>query len=52
MSVECEDNSEMDVTRIGYRVVDWIYLAQKMNLWLALRNTLINFGFHKRRETS
>jgi hypothetical protein len=28
--------------------VDWIYLAPNRHQWLALVNTVINFGFHKR----
>jgi len=32
--------------------VDWIHLAQDMDQWRALVNTITKFGFRKRRRVS
>jgi hypothetical protein len=37
-----EDNIRMDAREIGWKVVDWIHLAQDRNQWQALVNTVVN----------
>ena len=37
-----EDNIKMDLQEVGCGVMDWIYLAQDRNRWLALVNVVIN----------
>jgi hypothetical protein len=37
-----EDNIKMDLTEIGFGVVDWIHLAQDRDKWWALVNTVMN----------
>jgi hypothetical protein len=37
-----EDNIKMDLWEIGFRVVDWIHLAQDRDRWRALANTVMN----------
>jgi hypothetical protein len=37
----------MDLKEIRCEVVGWIHLAQDRNLWWALANMVMNFGFHK-----
>jgi hypothetical protein len=37
------DNIKMDLTEIGWDCVDWIDLAQDMDQWRALVNTVLNF---------
>jgi hypothetical protein len=37
-----EDNIKMDLREIGWGGVDWIDLAQDMDQWRALVNTLMN----------
>jgi hypothetical protein len=37
-----EDNIKVDITEIGYGVVDWIHMAQDRDLWRALVNTVMN----------
>jgi hypothetical protein len=41
-----EDNIKMDLWEIGWSIMDWIKLAHDIDHWLALVNTVINFGFH------
>jgi hypothetical protein len=37
-----EDNIRMDLREIGWKVVEWIHLAQDRDQWRALVNTLMN----------
>jgi hypothetical protein len=37
-----EDNIKIDLQQVGYRVVDWIELAQDRDRWRALVNTVVN----------
>jgi hypothetical protein len=37
-----EDKFELDLRRIGWGGVDWIYLAQVRDQWRALVNTVMN----------
>jgi hypothetical protein len=37
-----EDNVTMDLTETGWKRVDWIHLAQDMNQWRALVNTVMS----------
>jgi hypothetical protein len=37
-----EDNIKMDLREIGWKVVDWIHLAQDRSRWRALVNTVMN----------
>jgi hypothetical protein len=37
-----EDNIKMDLREIGWGGMDWIHLAQDMDQWLALVNTVMN----------
>jgi hypothetical protein len=37
-----EDNIKMDLTEIGWEVVDWVQLVQDMNKWWAVLNTVMN----------
>jgi hypothetical protein len=37
-----EDNIKMDLKEIGFGDVDWIHLAQDMDRWRALVNTVMN----------
>jgi hypothetical protein len=36
------DNIRMDLGEVGWGVVDWISLAQDMNRWRALVNSVLN----------
>jgi hypothetical protein len=36
------DNFRMDLVEVGWREVDWIGLAQDMNRWRALVNSVLN----------
>jgi hypothetical protein len=38
-----EDNIKMDFREIGFGDVDWVNLAQDMDRWRALVNTVMNF---------
>jgi hypothetical protein len=38
-----KDGVKMNLKRIGWKVVDWIHLAQYRNLWWVLINTAMNF---------
>jgi hypothetical protein len=38
-----EDNIRMDLGEMGWGDVDWIDLAQDMNRWRALVNSVLNF---------
>jgi hypothetical protein len=42
----------MDVMKIGWGGVDRMNLAQDRDQWRVLVNTVMNFGFHKRRGIS
>jgi hypothetical protein len=42
----------MDLTEIVWKVAEWLHLAQDMGQWRAVMNTVMNFGFHKRRGIS
>jgi hypothetical protein len=37
-----EDGIRMDLREIGWRIIDWIQLAQDRNRWRALVNTVMN----------
>jgi hypothetical protein len=37
-----EDNFKMDLRKIGWGAMDWIYLVQDMDQWEALVNTVMN----------
>jgi hypothetical protein len=37
-----EDNIKMDLREMGWGDMDWIDLAQEMNQWRAVVNTVIN----------
>jgi hypothetical protein len=37
-----EDNTKMDLGKIGFGAVDWINLAQDRDRWRALVNTVMN----------
>jgi hypothetical protein len=37
------DNIKMNLTEIGWGVMDWIDLALDMDQWRALVNTVMNF---------
>jgi hypothetical protein len=37
-----EDNIKMEVREIGYKDVDWMYVAQERDQWLAVVNTVMN----------
>jgi hypothetical protein len=39
----------MDVREMGQKVVDWMHLAQNMDRWRVLMNTVMSLGFRKRR---
>jgi hypothetical protein len=41
------ENIEMHLREIGWDDMDWIDLAQDIDCWRALVNTVMNFGFHK-----
>jgi hypothetical protein len=41
------DNIKIDLRDIRWDGVDWIDLAQDMEEWRALINTVMNFGFYK-----
>jgi hypothetical protein len=38
----CEDNIKMDLRERGWGGIDWIDLAQDMDQWRSLVNTLMN----------
>ena len=46
-----DDNNKMDLQEVGWGM-DWIDLAQDRDMWLALVNAIMNFGFHKMRGIS
>jgi hypothetical protein len=37
-----EDNIKMELTEMGFEAADWIHLAQDMNKWRDLMNTVMN----------
>jgi hypothetical protein len=39
-----EGNIKMDLEEIGWGGMDWIYLAQNRDQWMALVNTVMNLG--------
>jgi hypothetical protein len=41
---KCVDNIKMDLREIGWDGLDWIDMAQDMDLWRAPMNTVMNFG--------
>jgi hypothetical protein len=41
------DNIRMDLVEVGWGDVDWIGLAQDMDRWRAVVNSVFNFGFHE-----
>jgi len=45
-----DGNIRMDVREIGWEGVDWMHLAQDMDQLQAVVNTVMNFGFYKRRR--
>jgi len=40
-----EDNIRMHLKEIGWECVEWFHLAQDMDQWRALLNTVMNFQF-------
>ena len=40
-----EDNIKMDLTEVGCRDMDWIYLAQDRYKWQAVLNAVLNLLF-------
>jgi hypothetical protein len=42
----------MDVKEIKWNGINWMDLAQVMERWPALLNTVKNFGFHKMLSSS
>ena len=42
----CEDNIKTDLQEVGWKVVDWIDLAQNRDMWQGLVNVVMNFWFH------
>jgi hypothetical protein len=43
-----EGNIRMNLRVIGWKVVNWIHLAQNRNQWQPLVNTVMYFEFHKK----
>jgi hypothetical protein len=43
------EDIRMYLKEIGWEGVDWMHLAQDRDQWRAVVNTVMNFGFHKRR---
>jgi hypothetical protein len=43
-----EGNMKIYFREIGCMGMDWIYLAQDMDQWQAVVNTVMNLWFHKR----
>jgi hypothetical protein len=41
------DNIKMDLRKLGWDGVDWIDVAEDMDQWRALVNTVLNFRVHK-----
>jgi hypothetical protein len=44
-----KDNIRMDLTEIGWEVLDWMQLVWNRDQQRALVNTVMTIGFHKRR---
>jgi hypothetical protein len=42
INVDLEDNIRMDIRKIGWEGVDWIYVDQDRNQWRALMNAVMN----------
>jgi hypothetical protein len=42
----------MNIKYVGWEVVEWIHVLQVTDQWGALVNTVMNLGFHKKREIS
>jgi hypothetical protein len=40
---KCEDNIRMDLKKIVWEGVDWMYLGENRSQWRAVVNTVINF---------
>jgi hypothetical protein len=40
-----EDNIRMNLGEIGWKVVDWVHLAQDRDMWWDLENMLMNLWF-------
>jgi hypothetical protein len=45
-----KESIRMDLRETESEVVDWMHLAQDGDQWQALAITVMNFGFHKRRD--
>jgi hypothetical protein len=37
-----EDNIRIDLQKLGWKIVEWIHLAQDRDQWRALVNTVMN----------
>jgi len=37
-----EDNIRMNLTKLGWEIVDWIHLSQERDEWRALVNIVMN----------
>jgi len=44
-----EDNIKMDLGKMGWEGVDWIYLVQNRDLWRALVNIAMNLRVSTKR---
>jgi hypothetical protein len=40
-----EDNIKMDLKKVGFGGMDWIKLAQYLDMWRAIVNAVINLPF-------
>jgi hypothetical protein len=38
----CEDNIKMSLRKMGFKGVEWVYLAKDRDLWRALGNAVMN----------
>ena len=47
-----EGNIKVDLQKVGFEGMDWIDVAQGMESWLAIVNTIMDNPFHKIRGIS